>query len=342
MTSRRRCTRGAAPVPGAARAVTIWTIWMVVNRGWVRGASGAAWTAVYAQRSRRQPRGPHGVARTACRRRPRVQPARDPDDEPHRTRRAARGDPPGRGGARIGPRRLDARRAAAVHRCDAGRARALDADGVVQATPTVQVGPIGINPRQVMELGQAVQTAVSPHVERNALRERRRARAACGDVRRRKRTAAPWHASVTASAGRATCLADVAAQVVVAMSTEKVLTSNAQSLRQYVAGLDALTGATSDPASLAPARQAFNARSTRAATTGSPISSRDRLPPARRCRRGNPPSARRIGIDRQIPFAITCGTRPDFGYLVLYQLGSALTQSGGWMTSPKPKRVSTD
>ena len=199
----------------------------------------------------------------------------------------------------------------------------------VQATPTVQVGPIGINPRQVMELGQALVKRRFRHTLSGTLFEHDGSlilQAAMYD--RTKRSAAPWHASVSASAGRASCLADVAAQVVVSMSTGKVLTSNPNSLRQYVAGLDALASATTDPASLVPARQAFQraldadrdnwlARFNLAIVfrrLGDPGAAVHHL----RTLRDRPSDAQREHLK----------TRPDFAYLVLYQLGSALTQSG--------------
>jgi tetratricopeptide (TPR) repeat protein len=200
----------------------------------------------------------------------------------------------------------------------------------VQATPTVQLGPIGINPRQVMELGQALFKRRYRHTLSGTLFEHDGLlilHAAMYD--RKKRSAAPWHASVSASSGRASCLADVAAQVVVAMSTGKVLTSNPESLRQYVAGLDALTAATNDPASLAPARQAFQR-----ALDADRDNWLARFHLALVFRRlGDPGAAiHHLRTLRDRPSESLrehLSTRPDFAYLVLYQLGSALTQSGG-------------
>ena len=201
----------------------------------------------------------------------------------------------------------------------------------VQAAPTLQVGPIGIDPRQVLEFGQALFKRRYRHTLTGTLFEHDGLlilHAAMYD--RMKPMASPWHASVQASAGRASCLADVAAQIVVAMATgTTVLTSNAESLRQYVAGLDALAATTSEPASLAPARDAFQralsadrdnwlARFHLAVVLrrlGDPASAIYHL----RTLRDQPSEALRRHI----------AVRPEFDYLVQYQLGSALTQTGG-------------
>jgi tetratricopeptide (TPR) repeat protein len=318
------------PVPGAARTVTIWTIWMVVLA--------VAFVVLRALHGRLFTRDGHVVNLVDLTASTELRAAAN-----HELSRALIQTMNRIGRAEPRAATLQAAAAPASAQDDWTPGERLpfidatpDAPALstltefVQATPTVQVGPIGINPRQVMELGQALFRPRYRHTLSGTLFENDGAlvlHAAMYD--RRKRTAAPWHASVTASAGRASCLADVAAQVVVAMSNEKVLTSNAQSLRQYVAGLDALTGATSDPASLAPARQAFQRsidadRDNWLARFHLAIVFR-RLGDAGaaihhlRTLRDRPSDSLRDHLR----------TRPDFGYLVLYQLGSALTQSGG-------------
>jgi tetratricopeptide (TPR) repeat protein len=318
------------PVPGAARTVAIWTIWIVVLV--------VAFVVLRALHSRLFTRNGHVVNLVDLTASTELRAAANHELSRaliHTMNRLGRAEP------RAPTLQAAAAPASAQDEWTPGeRLPFVDATPdapalstlteFVQATPTVQVGPIGINPRQVMELGQALFRPRYRHTLSGTLFEHGGVlilQAATYD--RRKRTAAPWHASVPAAAGRAACLADVAAQVVVAMSNGNMLTSNSESLRQYVAGLDAVTGATSDPASLAPARQAFQR-----ALDADRDNWLARFHLAIVFRRLGDPSAaiHHLRTLRDRPsdsLREHLKTRPDFAYLVLYQLGSALSQSGG-------------
>ena len=213
---------------------------------------------------------------------------------------------------------------------------------IVQVAPVVQLGPVGLNPRQLWELIRWFFTPTFRHSVTGTLFE------SDGHIvlhvsyvdRLKNRQVHRWRATAPAAGGRAACLIDVAAQMVLANAAGASVTSDCDSLRNYVAGLDALAAGVDNPSSLEVARTMLQRSVTLDATNWL---ARFHLGIVLRKIGDTASAARQLkALDDVIEgvrdgrseepgfesLRAYCDQRPDFPYIVRYHLASALAQSG--------------
>ena len=211
---------------------------------------------------------------------------------------------------------------------------------ILQVAPVVQLGPVGINPQQLWQGLRWIFTRSHRHSVAGTLFQ------SDGQFvlqvsqidRRTNKALHRWHALSPVISGRASCILDIATQIVLAEVEGTPITTNCESLRTYVAGAEALASADDAPDALASARRLLQ-RSValdpnnwlgrfhlgivlrKLGDTGSAVRNLRMLDDGIRRTLHDPDAA-------ATSLRAYCDSRPDFPYIVRYHLASALAQSG--------------